>query len=220
MSKTALVAGGTGLVGSHLVKLLTESNEYSEVKVLVRKGSKIHGTKATVVEMDYNRLSEYKSQLQADVVFCCLGTTMKKAGSKVAFKKVDFNYPLELAKATQIHGAKQFHLITAMGANPKSTFFYNQVKGKVEEAIGKLNFENLNIYRPSLLLGDRKEQRLGEKVGEYLSWILKPFMVGGLKKYRGIHAEVVARAMLHISMKNLKGTCVFLSDAIQEQGEG
>ncbi|MCL4149291.1 UNVERIFIED_CONTAM: hypothetical protein GTU68_056879 [Idotea baltica] len=218
MSKIALVAGGTGLVGSHLVELLADNKEYSEVKVLVRKGSKIHGAKLTVLEIDYDRLSEYESQLQADVVFCCLGTTMKKAGSKAAFEKVDFTYPLELAKAAQIHGAKQFHLITAMGANLESRIYYNQIKGKTEAAIEELNFENLNIYRPSLLLGDRKEQRFGERVGTFLSWILRPFFIEGLKKYRAIHAGVVATAMLHISMKNLQGTQIFLSDAIQEQG--
>ncbi len=218
MSKIALVAGGTGLVGSHLVELLADSKEYSEIKVLVRKGSSVANKKVNIVEIDYDRLSEYESQLQADAVFCCLGTTMKKAGSKAAFEKVDYTYPLELAKVSKIHGTKQFHLITAMGANPKSKIYYNQVKGEIEEAIGKLNFENLNIYRPSLLLGERKEQRFGEKVGAFLSWILKPFFIGSFKKYRAIHARVVARAMVNISMENLEGNHIFLSDAIQEQG--
>lgn len=219
MSKTALIAGGTGLVGTHLIKCLIDSGEYDELKVLVRKGSEYHNDRVTITEVDYDQLSDFNKLLNADVVFCCLGTTMKKAGSKEQFYKVDFSYPLDLAKIVKENGCEHFNIITASGANAKSMFFYNRVKGEVEAALGKLNFKNLNIFQPSLLLGERNELRTGEKIGAILAKAVDPFMIGGLKKFSAIQAKVVAIAMLNISMENHHGIRIISSDIIQTNGQ-
>jgi uncharacterized protein YbjT (DUF2867 family) len=219
MSKTALITGGTGLVGTHLINCLIDSAEYDEIKVLVRKGSKYHMDLVTIIEVDYDHLSNFNKLLNADIVFCCLGTTMKKAGSKEQFYKVDFSYPLDLAKIVKANGCEHFNIITASGANAKSMFFYNRVKGEVESALGQLNFKNLNIFRPSLLLGERNEQRAGEQIGAVLAKIINPFLIGRLKKIRAIQAKVVARAMRKISMENHHGIRIISSDIIQANGQ-
>ncbi len=218
MGKSALVAGGTGLVGRHLVDLLVDANEYDEIKVLVRKGSTQQFKGASVLEVDYDALSDYKSLMTADVVFCCLGTTMKKAGSKEQFQKVDFTYPYELANISKENGCRQFNIITALGANSKSMFYYNKIKGDVESALSKLEFQNLNIFRPSLLLGQREEQRIGDKIGAVVAKIINPLLLGGLKKYRPIQAKIVARAMMNVVTENRTGLHIIPSDVLQVYG--
>lgn len=219
MSGIALVAGGTGLVGSHLVNLLVKTKAYDEVKILVRKGSSFQMNGVTAIEVDYDRLMDFERFLKADVVFCCLGTTIKKAGSKVNFRKVDFDYPLELAKISLKNGARQYNIVTAGGANSKSMFFYNKVKGEIEKSLINLEFQNLNIFRPSLLLGSRNEKRLGEDIGAVVAKVINPILLGNMRKYRAIHAETVARSMLNISIKNQNGVHIVESDAIQQLGQ-
>lgn len=192
--KTALVAGATGLVGRQLVDQLLQSDYYSEIRVLVRKPTEKKHPKLAEVLYDFNQPDA--QQVQGDDVFCCLGTTMKKAGSKEAFTRVDHNYPLQIARAAKQNGAAQYLIVTAMGADPDSSFFYNRVKGNVEDDLKKVGFAALHIFRPSLLLGNREEKRLGEKIGETVMRIFNPVMVGPLKKYRAIDAAKVAQAML------------------------
>ena len=206
------------MVGTHLIDKLIESKDYSEVKVLVRKGSKCHNVQASVIEVDYDQLSDYKSGLKADVVFCCLGTTMKKAGSKEQFYKVDFTYAFELAIIAQENRSEQFNIITSSGANSKSMFYYNKVKGEIENAISQLGLTSVNIFRPSLLLGKRNEQRSGEQIGGTIAKLINPLLVGKLKKYRAIHAEIVAGAMVQFSLENQKGIRIIESDVIQSYG--
>ncbi len=217
MPLSALVAGGTGLVGSHLVNYLVDSEHFGEVRVIIRKGSPFKNEHvSSVIEVDYDNLMSFKDDLKADVIFCCLGTTMKKAGSKEQFYKVDFSYPLTLAEIAKEHQSRQLNIITASGANEQSMFFYNKVKGEVENAISKLDLRSLNIFRPSLLLGKRNEQRAGEKIGILIMKIISPLMIGGLKKYRGIRAEDVAKAMYKISLDNHDNNRIIESDSIQE----
>jgi len=219
MSGIALVAGGTGLVGNHLVNLLVKTKAFDEIKILVRKGSSFQMNGVSVIEVDYERLMDFDRFLMADVVFCCLGTTIKKAGSKEAFRKVDFDYPLELAKISLKSGARQYNIVTAGGANSKSMFFYNKVKGDVEKSLINLEFQNLNIFRPSLLLGNRNEKRLGEDIGAVVAKVINPILLGNVRKYRAIHAETVARSMLNISTKNQNSVHIFESDIIQNLGQ-
>ena len=219
MPKSALVAGGTGLVGNHLVNLLVQSNEFNTVKVLVREGSSLTKDGVTTIEVNYDHFTEYEEKVEADVIFCCLGTTINKAGSKENFRKVDFTFPVELAKMSLKNGSKQFNIITAGGANSDSLFFYSRVKGDVERSIAGSGFRATNIFRPSLLLGKRNEKRFGELAGSVIAKIINPVMIGSMRKYRAIEAEIVAKAMIRISLAETSGFHVYESDKIQKLGE-
>lgn len=219
MIKTAVVAGSTGLVGEHLVKCLAQSTEYEAVTAVVRKGSSKIYEGAFTVEVDYDRLSDYSEELKADVVFCCLGTTLRKAGSRSGFYTVDYTFSLELAKIAAKNKSTQFNIITASGANSKSLIYYSRVKGEIEKAIVKLGIPNINIFRPSLLLGARTEKRKGEIIGARIAKLLNPLMVGRLKKFRAIQAAEVANAMLNVSLMEQDGVRIFESDAIHILGK-
>jgi uncharacterized protein YbjT (DUF2867 family) len=212
-TKNALVVGATGLIGNKLVELLLHSNHYKEVRVLVRKATGI--THPRLVEIKYHFNQPDATQVVGDDVFCCLGTTIKQAGSKEAFIKVDYEYPLQIARFAIQNGATQYLIVTAMGASAESVFFYNRVKGEVEEDLQALNFQSLHIFRPSLLLGDRKEKRLGEKIGESVLSFLKPIMRGPLEKYQGIQASKVAESMLKQAQSNRKGVHIHESVELQ-----
>jgi len=214
--QNVVIVGATGLVGSALLEILLEDSEIKEVLSLVRKGTNLDHPKLNEKVIDFDRIHEYIEDIKGNAVFCCLGTTIKKAKSKENFKRVDYLYPLEIAKAARENLVPQFNIITAIGADPKSVFFYNKVKGEIEEALKFLHFDSLNIFRPSLLIGERNENRLGEKVGVNLSKIINPIMVGNLKKYRGIEAEDVARAMAQVYHTSIKGLNIFLSDEIYD----
>ena len=211
--KTALIAGATGLVGSYLLRMLLQSDRYTKVIALVRRPISTQDPKLEQKIVDFDKLAVTPG-LQADDVFCCLGTTMKKAGSKAAFYEVDYTYVVELAKATSQQFASQFLVVSSMGANKKSAFYYNRVKGEMEEAITRFPFTAIHIFRPSLLTGNRPETRLGEKVGEVLMGGLKFAMVGPLRKYRAVPARVVAKAMLQMAIDNGGGVKIHESDEI------
>ncbi|WP_335872724.1 NAD(P)H-binding protein [Bacillus sp. 2205SS5-2] len=198
--KSALVVGATGLVGGEVVNLLLESTEYESVTVLVRKEINIQHPKLIVKVIDFLHL-ETEVQDKYDDVFCCLGTTIKKAKTKEKFIEVDFTYPVQLAKRTKELGAKQFLVISAIGAKSSSPFFYSKVKGELEESLKKVNLPSLKIFRPSLLVGERAEFRLGEKMGEIAGNILKPFLQGSLRKYRNIHSDKVAASMYEAALE-------------------
>lgn len=211
--RKALVVGATGLIGRHLVDQLLQVATYSEVRVLVRNPSGKKHAKLREIQFDFD---QPKAELvQGDDVFCCLGTTMKKAGSKEAFFTVDYEYPMLIARLSQQNGAQRLLVVTAMGADPESMFFYNRVKGEIEEDLQVTGFDCLHFIRPSLLLGDRKESRLGEKIGAVVMRILDPVMVGPLKKYKAIEAAKVARAMVAIAQRPEKGVFVHSSDELQ-----
>ena len=211
-SKTALVLGATGLIGDLLTHLLTESTRYNTVKVLVRNSLTWKHPRMQEVLFDYERPNGLLTQ--ADDVFCCLGTTMKKAGSKEAFRKVDYQYPMDIARRALENGAKQFAIVTSMGADPESSFFYNRVKGEVERDLTAMRFPALFIFRPSLLLGDRRnDNRLGERLAEGAMRLLSPLIPA---KYKGIEASKVATAMLTTTQQNLTGPHVYESDLLQK----
>lgn len=216
MPKTAVVAGSTGLVGNHLIQILAQSHEYEAVIALVRKGSNIIYDGVFTVEVDYQRLADFAENLQADDVYCCLGTTMKKAGSKASFYQVDYTFPFELAMIAGKNGSARFNIVTASGANSASLFYYNRVKGDIEKAIMKLNIPNINIFRPSLLLGNRSEKRMGEQVGAVIAKLMNPVMLGRLRRYRAIKGADVAKAMYRVSQLDKTGAQIYESDKIYE----
>ncbi|HSI90183.1 MAG TPA: oxidoreductase, partial [Adhaeribacter sp.] len=204
-TKTALIAGASGLVGGHCLNLLLQSNRYEKVIALLRKPLPVQHPKLEQRLLDFDKIPELAATLAADDVFCCLGTTMKQAGSKENFYKVDYTYVAELAKATYQKPGTQFLVVSAMGADKNSLFYYNRVKGEMEETVSNLPFAAVHIFRPSLLLGNRSETRAGEKIGEKVMESLKFALVGPLKKYRAIEARTVARAMVTKAAGNTNG---------------
>ncbi|WP_431028936.1 oxidoreductase [Lysinibacillus sp. LZ02] len=201
--RSAIVVGATGLVGSKLVQLLCESKEYISVTVLTRR--QLNYTHKKLVERMVNFDELVESDLEfADDVFCCLGTTIKKAGTREQFEKVDIEYPLHIAAMAKKRGIQHFIVISAMGANEKSMAYYNRVKGKLEKELIDMDLPQLSIVRPSLLVGNRQEFRLGEKVGEVALRTLNPLLIGPLKKARSIEASQVALAMKVIALHGQK----------------
>ena len=207
------MAGSTGLIGKQLLELLLEDSHYTVVKAISRKPLDIQHAKLQNIVADFNTLTEHHDQLKADDVFCCLGTTIKQAGSQAAFRKVDFEYPLELARLTKNQGAIQFLIITALGSDAKSGIFYNRVKGEVEQAIDAVGFDSYHIFRPSLLLGERMEKRTGEGAATVVYKALG-FMIP--LKYKAIDSAKVARAMLHFAKQNSKGKFIHESKELQQ----
>lgn len=214
--KSALIAGATGLTGKELVKILLDQPAYDKITVLVRRPLDIEHPKLEQVKVDFNKLEDYKKFFEVDDVFCCLGTTIKKAGSQNAFRKVDYEFPATLGTLAKAAGVEKFLVISAMGADSRSNIFYNRVKGQLEDRLKKLELPALHIFRPSLLLGDRKEFRLGEKAASVIAPVLSPLLRGGMKKYRPIQAEQVARAMYAAAQSDSSGVAVHLSDEIAE----
>jgi uncharacterized protein YbjT (DUF2867 family) len=208
--KTALVLGATGLIGNLLTHQLVDSPTYEKVKVLVRKSLNWQHPNLQEVQVDFDHPNGLLTQ--ADDVFCCLGTTMKKAGSKEAFRKVDYQYPMDIARLSRANGATQFSIVTAMGADVQSSFYYNRVKGDVEQDLTALNYQTLLIFRPSLLLGNRQENRLSERLAEGAMRLFSPLIPA---KYKGVEAAKVANAMLATAQQGLVGKHVFESDALQ-----
>lgn len=216
MAKTALVLGASGLVGSHCLQLLLDNAAYDKIIVWLRKPLPVQHAKLEQDMIDFDQLSPYADKLKnVQEIFCCLGTTIKKAGSPEAFYKVDFTYPHEIAKLAAQNGVQQFLIVTALGANSRSSIFYNRVKGEIETALGKLPLPGLQIFRPSLLLGERQEFRLGERIGAIVFTALSFAFFGRLRRYRAIEASVVAEAMIRIAQQNLTGVNIFESEKIQ-----
>ncbi len=210
--RTALVAGSTGLIGRQLVDLLLADERYVKVKAISRTPLVQTHPKLENLVTDFDRLSERYDQLKADDVYCCLGTTIKKAGSEKAFRKVDFDYPVEVARLARNAGTQTFLLVSALGADKKSRVFYNRVKGEVEEAVQGLGFRSLHIFRPSLLLGDRAESRAGEDAAKIFfklfGWLVPT-------TYKAIDSLKVAKAMVHFAMQNQVGVFIHESKELQ-----
>jgi uncharacterized protein YbjT (DUF2867 family) len=205
--KTAIIAGATGLVGSFLVKILLQDENYHKVKILVRNTIDLSHPKLEQIPFNFN--DPQKELIHGDEFYCCLGTTIKKAGSQQKFKQVDYEYPVNLAHIAHENGLKAFAIITALGADEKSRFFYNKVKGETEKALMKIPFEKLIILRPSLLLGERKENRFGEEVAKKFMSLLG-FLFP--KKIKGIHGSQVALCMAYSLAEAKQGTSIIESD--------
>lgn len=206
----ALVAGGSGMVGQILVEKLLNNSNYSEVNILVREKQNLNHPKLIQTIIDFGNAD--LSSFHSDHVFCCLGTTIAKAGSKEAFSKVDKEYPLILGKAMIHSGSTLFAIVTAGGANINSSIFYNRVKGEVEEGLKQLGYQSLGIFRPSMLLGHRNEKRSIEKLGQRLMLIFD-FLIP--KRYKAIQAEKVAHAMVQFAIDSKDGVSIFESDQMQ-----
>ena len=214
--RNALIAGATGLVGSHLLKRLLADDQYEKVIIITRKPLENQHPKLIQKKIDFDKIESLKLDLQIDDVFCALGTTIKTAGSQDAFYKVDFTYVVSLGKWCAANGVQRFLIVSAMGASAKSSIFYSRVKGEMETTVSQLNIAQIQVFRPSLLMGDRNEKRGGEKLAQIVMGTLGFLFAGPLLKYKGIHADVVAQAMIKSAKADVKGFIVFESGQMQK----
>jgi uncharacterized protein YbjT (DUF2867 family) len=210
--KTAIIIGATGLIGSTLVEQILENPDYSKVVLLLRKPLNISHPKLIQEVIDFDKPDS--SKIIGDDLFCAMGTTLAKAGSKETQYKIDCTYPFEIGKIAKANGVKQYILVSSLGADFQSSNFYLRTKGDLEQKIKSLGFQNFVSLRPSFLLGDREEFRLGEKIGVVLVKLLSPLMIGSLKKYRGIEASKVAKSMQEFANQGFTGVHFVESDKI------
>ena len=209
-AKTAVLLGATGLIGNHLLHLLLGDDYFTTIRVLVRKPFAFIHPKLEIQITDFNYHDNFHSALgKGDVIFCCIGTTMEKVnGDKALYRRIDFDIPVHAAQWGIDNGFSQYLVVSAIGANPKSSNFYLHLKGSMEAAIHALPYVSLHIFRPSLLLGNREEKRKGEKLAQSIMPALSFMLPGSLKKYRAIDATDVAKAMLAAAKSGKAGIMV------------
>ncbi len=216
-SLTALVFGGSGLVGSQLVSELMLDDQCSSIVVFSRKPMELNHPKITEHVVDFTKLERVRDLLQGDELYICLGTTIKKAGSVKAVEAIDRDLPLLISRIAYENGVRKIAVVSSMGANAGSRNFYVRIKGEMEKGVMQIPFDKKVIARPSMLLGDRKEFRFGEAVGKVIMKGLSFLMIGGLRKYRGITDTTVARALVTL-IRSSNQEIIFESDILQEKG--
>ena len=213
--KTALIFGSSGLIGGQLLKILIETNNYNKIKLFVRSAPEINDPKIEIIETDFNNLENHKEDIKGDDCFFCIGTTKQNAPDKNEYRRIEYNIPVEVAQIAKLNLVNSFLYVSSGFAEPKNSGAYLRNKGEVEEGLKKLNFPKLGIMRPSILLGNRKENRVGEKIGIFVMKMLSPLFLGGLKKMKPIHSKKVAKAMLIVAQNDFQQT-IFESNQIVE----
>ena len=216
--KTALVFGSSGLVGQQLVQLLIQNNSYQKIKLFVRKKPNIQNPKIEIIETKFDNLEILSPEIKGDDCFFCIGTTKKNSPDKTEYQRVELELPKKIANLAKQNNLQSFIFVSSGYANSKSSGDYLKFKGLVEEELISLEFNNLGILRPSFLVGNRKEKRIGEKIGIIVFKILSPLMVGPLKRMKPIHVKTVAGAMIKIAQLEIKQT-IFESDEIVKLNE-
>jgi len=218
-NKTAIILGATGLTGGLLLELLLKDNHYQKVILFSRSSVEIQHQKIEEHLIDLFQLEDYKKDFKADEVFCCIGSTQSKTPDKEIYKKVDYGIPVTAAKLAKQNGISTFILVSALGANAESRFFYNQTKGEMEDAVLQQQLKNTHFLRPSLIDGDREEKRFFENAWKKVMRAANYLMLGPLKKYRSIQASTIAKCMLILA--NSSSTKTFIeSEEIKELVKG
>ncbi|MEO6134352.1 MAG: NAD(P)H-binding protein [Ginsengibacter sp.] len=207
IDQKALVLGATGLIGSQVVEELLKDDSFSIVKVLSRRPLTIIHPKLLQEVVDFGNIDEYTEKFgEGDIIFCCIGTTQKNVkGDRLAYKKVDYDIPVNAAEIGISKNFKKFMIVSSVGADANSSNFYLQLKGKTENALKKFPFESIGIFQPSILLGNRAEVRSGEKVMQKLMKVFSKLLIGSFKKYRAVDSRDVAKAMVLESKQNNPG---------------
>ena len=213
--KTALLFGASGLVGSHLLNQLISNNNYSKIKLFVRSAIDLNEPKIEIIQTDFNNLENHREDIKGDDCFFCIGTTKKNSPDKNEYKRVELEVPKQIAQIAKSNFVNSFVFVSSGYADPKSSGDYLKFKGEVEEELKKLNFPKLGVMRPSFLLGDRKEKRVGEKIGIFIFKLISPLLLGPLKKMKPIHSEIVARSMIKVANEDLQKN-TFESNEIME----
>jgi len=216
--KTALVFGSSGLVGQQLVHQLIQNSAYQKIKLFVRKNPNIQNPKIEVINTNFDNIEILSSEIKGDDCFFCIGTTKKNSPDKTEYQRVELDLPKKVSNLAKKNNIHSFIFISSGYANSKSSGDYLRFKGLVEEELISLNFNNLGILRPSFLLGNRKEKRIGEKMGIIIFQLLSPLMIGPLKRMKPIHVKTVAGAMIKIAQSELNQT-IFESDEIVKLNE-
>jgi uncharacterized protein YbjT (DUF2867 family) len=209
--QTAVVIGATGMIGELVVRQLINDADFTKVRLLVRKVVPYRDRKVEVEIVDFKNKEEIRQKLgQGDCIICCVGTTQAKVkGDKAAYRKIDFDIPVDVAKAGLANGFHNFLIVSAIGANAGSGNFYLQLKGETEDALKQLQYPSLHIFQPSVLMGHRKESRPMEKILQAIMPAFSIFLAGKLKKYKPIEGQTVAKAMVNASKLNHHGTQVY-----------
>ena len=218
MGKTAIIIGATGLTGGILTKQLLEDPRYALVKLISRRPLGDTHEKLEEYIVDMKSLHSFKDLFKGDELYCCIGTTKAKTPNEQAYRKIDFDIPVNAAKICKEMGLGTFLVISSMGANPKSKIFYSKLKGEMEAAVQKVGIKSTIIIRPSLIAGKRQERRFGEQLGKLVMNLLNPFLVGSFKVYRSIHPETIAKAMIWFA-NNPSKKQVYLSNELKTIAE-
>jgi len=213
--KTALIFGSSGLIGNVLLNLVKKNNNYNKIKLFVRSATDNNDPKVETIQTDFNDLEKHKDSIVGDDCFFCIGTTRKDTPDKNEYRRVEYNIPVDVAKIAKSNSVKVFIYVSSLGANPNSSGSYLKNKGQVEEELNNLNFPKLAVIRPSILLGNRKVFRLGERISIFIMKTLSIFFLGILKKYKPIEAINVAKAMVAIAQNHDQKT-VFESNELNE----
>ncbi|MCS6934054.1 MAG: NAD-dependent epimerase/dehydratase family protein [Chitinophagales bacterium] len=212
--RTALLLGATGLTGQACLQLLLECSAYNKVITITRRPLYMREPKHRNIVIDFSDIENTFPVCKPDDVYCTLGTTMAQARSREKFYETDFHIPLRIARVTLQQGAKRFILCSATGASPRSMFFYNRVKGELEQSLQQLPFEAIHIFRPSLLLGKRTEKRTGERVAQLLLPKVSFLLKGPLKRYRGTPVSELAQKMVSAGISDLSGIHIYENERI------
>ena len=213
--KTALVFGSSGLIGGHLLNELIQNDNYNKIKLFVRSDHGSNDSKTEIIKTDFNNLENHKEDIKGDDCFFCIGTTKQNSPDKNEYKRVELDVPKKIAQIAKSNLVNSFVFVSSGYADPNSSGDYLKFKGLVEEELKRLSFSKLGIMRPSFLMGDRKEKRVGEKVGIFIFKLLSPLFLGPLKKMKPIHSKKVAKAMIKITNGDFKQN-VFESNEIVE----
>jgi len=202
--KTAIVLGASGLTGSLLLDRLLNDDRYGIVKVFGRKTIAKSHPKLQEHLCDLLKLEDQLELFNSDEVYCCIGTTMKKTSDKEVYHQIDFGIPVAAAKLCVKNNIETIVIVSALGANAKSSIFYNRTKGEMQEAVTAEKIKNIFFMQPSFIGGNRKEQRTGEKIGIAIFKFIQPILIGPLKKFRMIQADTIAKAMIKVTKDGYK----------------
>ncbi|MFD0766446.1 NAD(P)H-binding protein [Mucilaginibacter lutimaris] len=214
MTYKAIIVGASGLIGSNLLNILLEAPEYDEVLILIRKELPVQHKKLVQLVINFDDLVKHSAAIKGHAIFSCLGTTNSQTPDKNEYRKIDYNYPVQLAQLAKQNGVEQFHVVTAIGANKYSSTFYIKLKGELEDKLQNMELKTLHIYQPSMLIGDRKRRNVLEGMATIFFKLIDPLLIGSLKKYRSIKGSTVAYAMYKKSLERATGTFIYTSDKI------
>lgn len=212
---SALIIGETGLVGKYCLQNLLRDPQYSKITVLSQRELSLRHQKLTVHIIDFEKLHQFADLIEADHIFYVPWTALRTAGPRENFRRVVFSYPLQIAQISQKKGIKQFMMLSVLTASSQSRFFYNRVRGELEEAITKIPFQTVLVFRTLLILGKHQENRPAQKLVQMVSHLFNPLLCGKLRRFRSTHARVIATAMTEFAKIKLRGIHIFEPDQMQ-----